>query len=191
MLRFIKILLFFFFVSAVNAQIKDSMQVKIALDTMSLVQRLDSSFIKTKDYPRSGEPLDSLQASRDEPPLMLQIERSMLDSLLRPYYNILIDTASEGEFSSKILITPKYRMTVDPNTSDTSYVPIPKSIDYFSTMKTYGIDTLGFSKADELVSINRSKRASDQCWWKHKNRIGFELNDVTFVNWHAGGSMAV
>lgn len=191
MLRIIKILFFFFFVSAVNAQIKDSIQVKIALDTMALVQRLDSSFIKTKDYPRSTEPLDSLQAMQEKPPVMLQIERSMLDSLLKPYYNIQIDTNSEGELSSKILITPKYRMTVDPNTSDTSYVPIPKSIDYFSTMRTYGIDTIGFSKAVELVSINRTKKASDPVWWNHKNSIGLDLNEVTFVNWNAGGSNSV
>ncbi len=78
-------------------------------------------------------------------------------------------------------------MIIDEYSLDTSYVPIPKKIEYFSRMKTYGIDTIGFSNAIELVSIKRTKKPIEPQWWKHKNSIGFDLNEVAFVNWNAGG----
>jgi len=191
MLRITKILFFILFVSAANAQIKDSIPVKIAIDTMSIVQSLDSTFVASKDYPIQEGKLDSVQTDSLGRPKMLYIERALLDSLLRPYYNIEIDSTKENEFGRDIIITPKYRMVVDAITSDTSYIPIPKKIDYFSRMKTYGIDTIGFSKAIELVKIKRTKKAKDPVWWNHKNSIGFDLNEVAFVNWNAGGQNSV
>lgn len=53
MIRFLSTLLFLFFVSVVSGQIKDSVEVTIKIDTMSIVQSLDSSFIAPKDYPRN------------------------------------------------------------------------------------------------------------------------------------------
>ena len=70
---------------------------------------------------------------------MLYIERALLDSLLRPYYNIEIDSTKKSIYGRGILITPKYRMVIDEKSSDTSYVPLPKKIDYFTKIKTYGI----------------------------------------------------
>lgn len=192
MIRFFSTLLFLFFVSLINGQIKDSIEVSIPIDTMSIVQSLDSSFIATKDYPRNLKKRDSLELdSLKVPPIMLSIERALLDSLLKPYYNIHIDSTKENALGRDIIITPKFRMIVDENTSDTSYVTIPKKIDYLSKMKTYGIDTIEFSNAIELVNINRMKKAKDPVWWKHKNSIGLDLNQVSFVNWNAGGQNSV
>lgn len=192
MIRFLSTLLFLFFVSVASGQIKDSVEVTIPIDTMSIVQSLDSSFIATKDYPRNVRKRDSVNIdSLRSPPKMLTIERALLDSLLKPYYNINIDSTKENAQGRDIIITPKYRMMVDETTSDTSYVTIPTKIDYFSKMKTYGIDTIGFSNAIELVKINRLKKAKDPVWWKHKNSIGLDLNQVSFVNWNAGGQNSV
>ena len=187
MTRTIKICFFLLVVSTVKAQVKDSVKVAVAIDTMAMVQSLDSSFISTKDYPRNDGILDSISAASVAKPKMLSIERALLDSLLRPYYNIEIDSSTTNAYGRDVIITPKYRMVIDEYSLDTMYVPIPKKIEYFSRMKTYGIDTIGFSNAIELVSIKRTKEVVVPVWWKHKNSIGFDLNEVAFVNWNAGG----
>ncbi len=169
MIRILKILFFLLFVSGVNAQIKDSVEVKIPIDTISLVQSIDSTFLVQKIIPRTMLLLDSLQSDSLQTPKMLYIERALLDSLLRPYYNIQIDSTKRNAYGRDIMITPKYRMVIDNYSGDTSYIPLPNKIDYFSKIKTYGIDTIGFSNAIELVSIKRTKRATDPVWWDHKN----------------------
>jgi len=191
MLRIAKILFFILFVSSANGQIKDSIPVKIAIDTMSIVQSLDSTFVTSRNYPISQRVLDSIRLDSLNKPKMLYIERALLDSLLRPYYNIEVDSNKRNPYGRNILITPKYRMIVDQITSDTSYVPIPKKIDFFTKMKTNGIDTIEFSRAIELVNINRIKKARDPVWWNHENLIGFDLNEVAFVNWNAGGQNSI
>lgn len=191
MIRTIKILFFLLFVSGVDAQIKDSVEVKIAIDTISLIQSVDSTLMATKDYTANDTVLDSLPSDSLQKPKMLYIERALLDSLLRPYYNIHIDSTKNNASGRNIMITPKYRMVIDDYSGDTSYIPLPNKIDYFSRIKTYGIDTIGFSNAIELVSIKRTKRAADPVWWNHKNVIGFDLNQVSFVNWNTGGQNSV
>lgn len=191
MIRIVKILFFLLFVAGVNAQIKDSVEVKIPIDTISVVQSIDSTFLVVKEYTAKNVVLDSLQSDSLQTPKMLYIERALLDSLLRPYYNIHIDSAKSNAYGRDIMITPKYRMVIDNYSGDTSYIPLPNKIDYFSKIKTYGIDTIGFSNAIELVSIKRTKRAADPVWWDHKNVIGFDLNQVSFVNWNSGGQNSV
>lgn len=190
MIRIIKILFFLLFVSAVNAQIKDSLQIKMPIDTASVVQSLDSTFLATKDKSEDNA-RDSIQSDSIIRPKMLSIERALLDSLLRPYYNIQIDSSKNTVSGRDIMIIPKYRMVVDQYSGDTSYIPIPKKIDYVTGIKTYGIDTIGFSNDIELLTIKNTKRAKDPVWWKHKNVIGFDLNQVSFVNWNSGGQNSV
>ena len=191
MSRIAKIIFFLLFVSGLNAQIKDSVELHIAIDTMAIVQSLDSTAMLTKDYPYNDGVLDSLEVETPVKPDMISIERALLDSLLRPYYKIHIDSTTRNSYGRDILITPKYRMVIDETSNDTSYVPLPTKIDFFSKMKTYGIDTIGFSNAIELLNIKRTKLADDPVWWKHKNVIGFDLNQVSFVNWNSGGQNSV
>jgi len=191
MVRILKIFIFFLFVSVAHGQIKKSVEINIALDTMSIVQDLDDSAINPFGSPKSQMPTDSIQKDTIRQPLMLYIQRSMLDSLLKPYYNIQIDTNYEERNKNRIIIIPKYRMMVDSKTSDTSYIAIPKSIDYFDHIKTLGIDTIGFSNAIELTTINRKKIAKEPEWWRHENSIGLDVNEVAFVNWNAGGSNSI
>jgi hypothetical protein len=58
-------------------------------------------------------------------------------------------------------------------------------------MKTNGIDTISFSNPLKQVQIKRIKKAEDPVWWRHKNLIGFDMNEVAFVNWNAGGENSV
>ncbi|MCA0932801.1 DUF3078 domain-containing protein [Lutimonas saemankumensis] len=192
MSKTIKILfLALFFITSARAQIKDSVDVKIAIDTMALVQSIDSSYLQRPLYPEEDKMLDSLQGSIPEQPQMISVERALLDSLLSPYYNIEIDSTKENDLGRYIVITPKYRMTIDPYSGDTSYVPIPKKLDYFTQLKSVGIDTVGFYNAIELVQIKRTKKARDPVWWKHENSVGLDLNEVAFVNWNAGGQNSI
>lgn len=190
-MRILKVLIFFLFVSVAHGQIKKSVEVNIALDTLSILQDLDDSSITPFGSPRSQNPVDSIQSDTVQKPLMLYIQRSMLDSLLKPYYNIQIDTNYEEGNKNRIIIIPKYRMMVHSKTSDTSYIAIPKSIDYFDQIKTLGIDTIGFSNAIELTSIKKIKKVVDPVWWDHENSIGFDFNEVAFLNWNAGGSNSI
>ncbi len=190
-MRILIILLFIFFVSALQGQIKKSVEVKIAIDTMSIVQDMDRPSIMPLNSPGDQIPAKSIEKDTIQKPLMLYIQRSMLDSLLRPYYNIQIDSNYDVSNKNRIIITPKFRMIVDRETSDTSYVPIPTSIDYFDNLKTSGIDTIGFLNAIELTSIKSIKVAADPVWWRQKNVIGLDFNEVAFLNWNAGGQNSV
>jgi len=82
MTRLIKIFFFLLIVSTANAQIKDSVQIVVAIDTMAMVQSLDSSFIATKDYPRNDGILDSVKNDDLSKPKMLS--RVLIARLLRP-----------------------------------------------------------------------------------------------------------
>ena len=147
MIKTVKILFFLLFVSGVDAQIKDSVEVKIAIDTISLIQSVDSTFLATKDAAENDTIMKSLPSDSLQKPKMLYIERALLDSLLRPYYNIYVDSTKSNASGRNIMITPKYRMVIDNYSGDTSYIPLPNKINYFSKIKTYGIDTIGFSNS--------------------------------------------
>jgi len=187
MIRTIKICFFLLVVSTINGQVKDSVNLASAIDSLAMLQPIDSSYNATKDYPDNDGILDSLRIDSLPKPKMISIERALLDSLLRPYYHIEIDSGKGNTLGRDIVITPRYRMVIDERSEDTTYVSIPKKIEHFSRMKTYGIDTIGFSNAIELVSIKNRKMAMEPVWWRHKNSIGFDLNEVAFVNWNAGG----
>ena len=189
-MRILIILLFIFFASALQGQIKKSVEVNIAIDTMSIVQDMDGSRMPLNS-PVEQVPAESIEKDTIQKPLMLYIQRSMLDSLLKPYYNIHIDSNYEESSKNRIIITPKYRMIVDRESSDTSYVPIPTSIDYFDNLKTSGIDTVRFTNAIELTSLKRMKIAADPVWWRQENVIGLDFNEVAFLNWNSGGQNSV
>jgi len=188
--RILIILPFIFFASALQGQIKKSVEVNIAIDTMSIVQDMDGSRMPVNSAVEK-EPVESIEKDTIQKPLMLYIQRSMLDSLLKPYYNIQIDSNYKVSSKNRIIITPKFRMIVDRETSDTSYVTIPTSIDYFDNLKTSGIDTVRFTNAIELTSIKRMKIAADPVWWRQENVIGLDFNEVAFLNWNSGGQNSV
>jgi len=191
MARIIKIVVFSFIVISAKAQIKQSVKVNIALDTISIIQKLDSLSIYPGELSIRKFETDSIPKDSVQKPLMIYVQRSLLDSLLKPYYNIQVDTSQQQGNTNRIILTPKYRRIVDQRTGDTSYVTVPKSIDYFAVLKTNGIDTISFLNPLEQVKIKRIKKAEDPVWWRHKNLIGFDMNEVAFVNWNAGGENSV
>lgn len=151
----------------------------------------DSLILAPRDTVSLEKMPDSLVLKTVEKPRMIYIERSMLDSLLSPYYNISVDSIKNDSITHNVTFTPKYRMKVNRETNDTSYVSLPKSTYFIDVLRTYGIDTIEIPNAIEVVSIKHPKKVVDPEWWRNKNSLGFDLNEVAFVNWNAGGQNSV
>ncbi len=114
------------------------------------------------------------------------MKKEVLDSLLRPYYIIRVDTVIKDT-----LFIPKYRAKVNKITMDTSYVPKPTQVDYINTKRHNGIDTIKIVSDVKTVNINKINRVIDPAWWINENSIGLDINEVAFVNWSAGGNNAI
>lgn len=181
-----------------TAQQADSLSTDKLLD--SLTREIDTTDGKTFNDSLILEPIeseadtilpDTLLVQSRKRPRMITIERSMLDSLLRPYYSISMDSIVTDSITRNVTFTPKYRMKVDPETKDTMYVPLPKSTYFINVLKTYGIDTIEIPTAIELVSVEPKKKVVQPEWWEYDNSIGFDLNQVSFVNWNSGGENSI
>lgn len=181
-----------------TAQQVDSLSTDKPLD--SLTREIDTTDGKTFNDSLILEPIeseadtilpDTLLVQSRKRPRMITIERSMLDSLLRPYYSISMDSIVTDSITRNVTFTPKYRMKVDPETKDTMYVPLPKSTYFINVLKTYGIDTIEIPTAIELVSVEPKKKVVQPEWWEYDNSIGFDLNQVSFVNWNSGGENSI
>ncbi len=162
-----------------------------AQDIDSLLLDHDREFGTSRKMAEPAAAADSLRPAGPKKPRMISIERSMLDSLLSPYYRISLDTLTGDSITENITFTPRYRMKVNRETNDTSYVSLPKSTYFINVIKTYGIDTIEIPKAIQLVSVKPRKKVIEPEWWDYKNSIGFDLNQVSFVNWNAGGQNSV
>ena len=167
----------------------DSLTLEI--DTSDVDKMFDSLILEPRESGLDSISPDTLKVPERKKPRMITIERTMLDSLLRPYYDISIDSIVTDSITSNITFTPKYRMKVDPETKDTMYVPLPKSTYFINVLKTYGIDTINIPTAIELVSVKPKKKIVEPEWWEYNNSIGFDLNQVSFVNWNSGGENSV
>ncbi len=186
-----------FHVGMTCAQERDSISadkprdsLKIEIDPSGMDKSYDSLILEQRDTMALRALSDSLKRVKRKP-RMIRIERSMLDSLLSPFYEISIDSLVGDSISENITFTPRYRMKIDPETNDTIYVPRPKSVYYIEVVKTYGIDTIEVPEAIQLTSIKPKPKAVEPEWWEYKNSIGFDLNQVSFVNWNAGGQNSV
>ena len=170
---------------------KQSDSLVLEIDTSDVETMYDSLILEPRELNQDSILPDTLQPPKREKPRMISIERSMLDSLLNPYYDISIDSIETDSITRNITFTPKYRMKIDPETKDTMYVPLPKSTYFINVYKTYGIDTIEIPEAIELVSVVPKKEVVKPQWWEYDNSIGFDLNQVAFVNWNAGGENSV
>jgi len=120
----------------------------------------------------------------------LSIKKSLLDSLLIPYYNIQIDSI-KNDTLIKADFKSKYRIDIDDITNDTIYVPIPKKNKFLAIKKKLSIDTLKFFNPIKQVIIDTTKFAEDPIWWKNSNSLGLDISEAAFVNWNSGGNNSV
>ena len=156
-------------------EVNDSIsRTSIAID--SSIVYIDTTRVKK---------IDSLKLSK-----FITIKKALLDSLLRPYYSIRIDsikndTLINAEFSSK------YRVFIDAFTKDTSYIPLPKATNFITIKKRLVIDTLKIINPIKIVNIDTTKLAEDPIWWENRNSIGIDISEAAFLNWNAGGNNSV
>lgn len=182
-------------VSITKAQVKDS--VKMITDA-EISKGIDLSVViikmKILRFDKNNRPIsneiyktnDSIKKNR-----YVSINIKLLDSLLKPYYFTTNDSQYYDTIKDIRKIRPRYRRVVNAYTLDTTYVPLPKYIGNIAVKKTVGIDTLKIVKAVVIDSINRTKKAKAPVWWKAKNSIGFDINEIAFINWNAGGSNSI
>jgi len=120
----------------------------------------------------------------------LSIKKSLLDSLLIPYYNIHIDSI-KNDTLIKADFKSKYRVNIDDITNDTIYVPIPKINKFLAINKKLSIDALTIFNPIKEVEIDTTKFAEDPIWWENSNSFGLDISEAAFVNWNSGGNNSV
>ncbi len=188
-----KLLIFLtvFSISFATAQSIDSISVSKKTDTLQPMQPLDSlrvmkSVDKAKivivgDTTKIFQVIDSTQIEK-----LVRIRKSLLDSLLLPYYKITYDTVAKDTLYSK-----RYRMLVNEFTQDTSYIPMPKKKKHVRARRRLVFDTLRIDKQVTQIKINSIKMADAPVWWHNENSIGLAISESAFVNWSAGGNNSV
>ncbi|MCF6253303.1 MAG: DUF3078 domain-containing protein [Thiomicrorhabdus sp.] len=104
------------------------------------------------------------------------------DSLLKPYYAIQFDSTL-----NKDIYNSKFRVSIHKLTNDTIYIPLPKENRYITPVKQLKVDTLKTKNKIAGINVRTIKYADDPVWWEHRNSIGLDINEATFLNWNSGG----
>ena len=153
-----------FYCTFSSAQITDSTKVAVKTDTL-----------------KTSTPIDTLKTE-----VFVTIKKSLLDSLLKPFYRIEVDTIRKDT-----TYTPRFRMRINAITKDTIYIPVPKAKSYIALKRKLVIDTLKIKNHIKTVNIDTTKLAAAPIWWKQKNSIGLDISEAAFVNWNAGGNNSI
>jgi len=185
------IFLFVFSISFATAQNLDSIPVSKGIDTIQPIKNLDTlknlySRDKAKieivgDTTKISQVLDSSQIEK-----LVRIRKSLLDSLLSPYYKISYDTVAKDTIYSR-----RYRMVVNEYTQDTSYITIPKKRKHVRARRRLVFDTLRIKTQVTQIKIDPIKMADAPVWWHNENSIGLAISESAFLNWSAGGNNSV
>ena len=187
-LPFIISLLFFSFTSA---QIVDSTDVDSEKDSLlemlSGATKKDTTMVSVLDILSDSIKTDSIIID------YVKIKRSLLDSLLRPFYFTKIDTIANDtlRFEVDTVYAPRFRMVIHPITKDTSYVPTPKQKDWLSLKKRLVIDTIKVINPISMLTLDTINYAKNPIWWSTKNSISLGVSEAAFLNWSAGGNNSI
>lgn len=190
MKKIVTILFAVLFISMSNAQIKDSVKVipsaKISkgIDTVKVSNKID---LADFDSFMNHLQIDDLMSKSS----FVIIEKKLLDSLLNPFYNYSRDSLFRDSIMGDVNLKARYRSIVNDITQDTNYIPLPKIKNHIAINKYYGIDTIEVMAPVIFETIVRIPKAKDPVWWKNKNSIALDINEVAFVNWNAGGTNSI
>ena len=177
-------LIFVFSISISKAQISDSTRIQKSLISVPY-KSIDTTFVK---YNFSSLKIDTHYFAKIVQKIdpKVYINKSLLDSLLKPYYTVKVDSVTK-----ETIYTPKLRTYVNTFTLDTSYIPFPKALNPIFISNSFGIDTLiRLSLVRPADSIAKTQ-VRDLAWWENKNSIGFDLHEVAFMNWTSGGENSI
>lgn len=109
-----------------------------------------------------------------------------LFSLTKPFYETQYDS-----ISNNLKYDPKYRVSVNKFTGDTTYIPLPKQKSIITYAPKLVIDTIEIISLIKPVLIDTLKMAADPVWWAYKNSFAFDISEAAFVNWNAGGNNSI
>ncbi len=184
------ILITLLFVYTTNAQVVDQKtnyksyeidRSEKSIDTAKLKQDATLNFIFSRDLVNMyKEKLKEFDSSG-----YVMLEKSVLDSLLNPYYNSSVDL-----FTNEMVYVPRFRLKIDKD-QDTSYVSKPKENNYIEARSYQRIDTLEITNPVNPIEIVYFKKAKDPDWWVTANSIAFDVNQIAFVNWSSGGENSI
>jgi len=157
------------------------LEVNDSLSRSSIVIDSSKFYIDTT----RAKKIDSTKLSK-----YITLKKTLLDSLLKPYYSIRIDSIKNDTIVNAAF-SSKYRVFIDAFTKDTTYIPLPKTTEFLTIKKKLVIDTLKIINPIKLVNIDTTRLAEDPIWWKNRNSIGIDISEATFLNWNAGGNNSV
>jgi len=185
------ILVILFSISIAKAQITDSTSIDNPLKIPTVNRKIDTSIanynfvaLKIDTLYFKGIDLSEIDSSRIS---KVYINLSLLDSLLKPFYDIDVH-----EITEDTVFTPKLRRSVNIFTQDTSYIPFPVARDPIPVSHSLGIDTHRIIPIEiEKVEIVDPKQVRDLAWWENRNSIAFDFNEVAFKNWTSGGENSI
>ena len=156
-------------------------RIENSIDTIKLLTESPLEFSYSRDliYMRKKK-LKEFDSSN-----YIMIEKSVLDSLMKPYYKSSIDL-----FTNETVYTPRFRLKIGKN-QDSSYVSLPKEKRYVEGKYLNRIDTLVISNPVDPIDIVYFKKAKEPDWWITANSIAFDVNQIAFVNWSSGGENSI
>ncbi|MCK0130429.1 DUF3078 domain-containing protein [Flavobacteriaceae bacterium F08102] len=160
----------------------DSIPIATTMDSLPTLANIDSiPLLPTIDSIPTLTDIDSI-------PVLTKLDslRIVTDSLLKPFYEIKFDS-----LQNKTVYTPKYRMVIHPISRDTIYEPIPKEAAFITALKRLVADTIKILNPIKPVKITKRKYAPNPVWWDQKNKLGFDINEATFLNWKSGGNNSI
>ena len=180
-----------FSISISKAQITDSTSIESLSKIPVLNKKIDTSVVYGNFEPLkidtlyfTGIDLSEIDSSKIS---KVYINLSLLDSLLKPFYEIDVH-----EITEDTIFKPKLRRSVNIFTQDTSYVPFPEVKNALTPANSFGIDTEKIAPVVvQTVEIVDPYQVRDLYWWENTNSIAFDFNEVAFKNWTSGGENSI
>ncbi len=165
-----------FFIPDLRAQITVPFKKEVTKDSVQHRQAADTTKIPS---------LPSALDEEDSDPY-IQIKRSVLDSLLNPFYSSYIDT-----IKNDILYKAKYRMNLKAISGDTIYVPMPREENYLAPQIKAHFNELKVKETVTAQDVGRLIKLNPPVWWKNEANFTLAANESAFMNWNAGGNNSV
>jgi len=172
------------FFSNAYAQITTVFDYKNSVDTILPAERVDT--LKSKAV-LDQSLIDLMNIENNSvPEPYISLKKSLLDSILKPYYTYRIDSAGLDS-----VIIPKYRMRIRQLNGDTLFVPLPKESEHLVTKRIYRFQPVHIEQQVNQQDVDRLKKLNAPVWWKDEDVFTLAISDAAFINWNAGGNNSV
>lgn len=166
--------LILFFLPDLPAQITVTFKKEVLKDSIQNQQDADTTNIVSP----------AITEEKTDP--YIEIKKSVLDSLLNPFYSSSTDTVNHD-----ILYKAKFRMNFKAISGDTIYVPLPKEEKYLTPVIKAHFNELKIDKPVTAEDVGRLIKLNPPVWWKNEASFTLAANESAFMNWNSGGNNSV